>query len=118
MQASDHGLWALELGSNKMHPALLVLLHPLPLCSGYPGDASALRESNLSRSRGTRVKGKERSVVEACAGSVPVSGPDSSPSGGCGPPSERPRGDPVPWSEASALSPLLNHELLKADLIF
>lgn len=25
MQASDRGLWALELGSNKMHPALLVL---------------------------------------------------------------------------------------------
>lgn len=28
------------------------------------------------------------------------------------------RGAPVPWSEASALSPLLNHELLEAELIF
>lgn len=54
---------------------------------------------------------------EACAGPVPVSDPDDSPSGGGGTPSGRPQGSPVPWSEALALSPLLSHELPEAELM-
>lgn len=55
---------------------------------------------------------------EACAGPVPVSDPDDSPSGrGVTPVRATSGGAPVPWFEALALSPLLSHELPEAELM-